>query len=1624
MHKKYCLVITDDHSRFTWVFFLATKDETSVILKNFIKEIENLVDKKVKIIRCDNGTEFKNKAMDEICKEKADSKLPTTFWAEAVSTACYVQNRVLIVKPHNKTPYELFRGIKLALTFMKPFGCHVTILNTLDSFGKFDGKSDEGFFVGYSLSSKAYRVYNTRTKKVEENLHVGFLENKPMLEGKGPTWLFDIDSLTKSMNYVPVTAGTISNESAGKQGDQNADTFPEKDETNQECIVMPIWKDASYFDSSSKTVGNGEPRSAFDEPKHVEDGPSNANDGKDKSEDDSSTKHDNTTDQPVNTAILRLNTAIPRLNTVGSSVNSATPEDMVGPSHSLEAPNNESLHDEYDTEVDLGNILNSYSVPNTPHTRTHINHPLTNVIGDIQSSVQTRRMKEPAPEQGFLSAIYEAKAHEDLHTCLFACFLSQEEPKRISKALSDPAWVEAINKKDKRGIVIRNKARLVTQGHTQEESIDYDEVFAPIARIEAIRLFLAYASFMGFMVYQMDVKSAFLYGQIEKEVYVCQPPRFEDPDYPDKVYRVIKALYGLYQALRAWYETLTNYLLGNGFHRGKIDQTLFIKRQKGDILVVQIYADDIIFGSTKKELCIEFEKLMKDKFQMSSMGELTFFFGLQVQQRKDGIFISQDKYVDEILRKFNYTDVKSSSTPVDLEKTLVKDGDGTDVDEHLYRSMIRSFMYLTTSKPDIMFAVCACARFQVAPKAASHLLAVKRNFRYLKGKPTLGLWYPRDSPFELVAYTDSDYAGATQDRKSTTRGSEYVAAASCCGQDKQRSVVEYADTNCGICYPIMHYLRGGKLHQELTSPEQTASGKDFSNPLIVDSLLKTIWLSMHHIIISLLIHQMANLEFCDKHNMVAYLDKSDGSEGFHKIIDFLNRSHIQYALTKNPTIYISFIKQFWRTATANTRSDGKVEITTTIDGHVKTITEASLRRHLKLEDNDGVPNLPNSDIFEQFALIGYVTDSDKLTFQKGNFSPQWRFRIHTILHYLSPKKTSWEQFSSNIATVIICLATNKTYNFSKMIFEAMVKNIESPHKFLMYPRFIQICLNMQKKHLQPHNRTYDAHLLTNKVFNNMKRLTKGYTGVEVPLFASMLNAPSTSPFIIPSTHEPSPPPTSPSPPSTSIPQQTEPSPAEKEHVLTPRDSPLHVVHLHRSDEGRLQQTEVTNLVTKLFDRIGSLENDLLQTKKIYSTTFTKLIFRVKKLEKQVKTSKARRKAKIVLSEEEDATKDCSKQGRKISDIDQDPNIYLAQDDETHWFQDDIDVQEDSQVLQKQSHDTEVLLDAGEPTELVQDQGSSEKGQPKVSTAKTTLDTVGVSVSTAGVQLSTANIQKASQDQEKQRGVDPTKADPTKVIDWSDPSVIRYHAQLNRPRSVVEVRRNMCKYLCNQGNYKMKDFKGMSYDDIRPIFKRVWDQVNDFVPMDSELESQLRLKRKSKEVQEEPVDTQKIETEEVEEEVQQEDVEAEQTVEKESSKVSGKRRKSLARKKKTSKKQKLDEEETTDYEKEKEDLRIWLIVVPDEEAIVDPEVLHTRYPIMDWASQSLGDMHVYKIIRVVVNTSYHKTFESMLRKFNRQDLVDLHRLVMERFKDKASEGYSLMLWGDLKTMFEPDAEDEV
>ncbi|GJR06655.1 putative ribonuclease H-like domain-containing protein [Tanacetum coccineum] len=697
------------------------------------------------------------------------------------------------------------------------------------------------------------------------------------------------------------------------------------------------------------------------------------------------------------------------------------------------------------------------------------------------------------------------------------------------------------NKKDERGIVVRNKARLVAQGYTQEEGIDYDEVFAPVARIEAIRLFLAYASFMGFIVYQMDVKSAFLYGTIEEEVYVCQPPGFEDPQFPDKVYKVEKALYGLHQAPRAWYETLSTYLLENRFRRGTIDKTLFIKKDKGDILLVQVYVDDIIFGSTKKSLCLEFEQIMHKRFQMSSMGELTFFLGLQVQQKNDGIFISQDKYVADILKKFDFVTVKTASTPMEPNKALVKDEEADNVDVHLYRSMIGSLMYLTASRPDITFVVCACARFQVTPKV-SHLHAVKRIFRYLKGQPKLGLWYPRDSPFDLKAFSDSDYAGASLDRKSITGGEANDVNIQSRMDGRTRNIKQ----KCVMSQTPRQIKRGQdtKIPQSSGHPEKVGD-------------------------------EAVHKDLSDRMERAATTASSLEAEQD-------SDAQTRYALTESPTIYVSLIKQFWQTASASTLENRDMEITATIDGKVKVVSEASIRRHLKLEDYDGISTLHTLEIFKQLALMG-------------------------------SKKTAWEQFSSNIATAIICLDTNRTFKSSKLIFEAMVKNLDGIY--------------------------YGGHSIVSTMLVQGQILQGEGSTIPVKSQHTHISAPSTlqpltSPPSIQTTH------------------------VAEEAATMSHDSPLLRFHSLGSDEDSMTLNELTVLCTTLSKKVKTLESDLKQTKLTYGAAYIKLIMKVKKLEHKVKSSKDRRRVRLVISDDEDNQDYPSKQGRKIAQIDEDEGITL------------------------------------------------------------------------------------------------------------------------------------------------------------------------------------------------------------------------------------------------------------------------------------------------------------------------------------------------------------------------------
>nr|GEZ54237.1 retrovirus-related Pol polyprotein from transposon TNT 1-94 [Tanacetum cinerariifolium] len=320
--------------------------------------------------------------------------------------------------------------------------------------------------------------------------------------------------------------------------------------------------------------------------------------------------------------------------------------------------------------------------------------------------------------------------------------------------------------------VIRNKSRLVAKGYAQKEGVDFEKSFAPVARLEAVRLFIAYAAHKSFTVYQMDVKTSFLYVPLKEVVYVNQPNGFVDLYHPDKVYRLKKALYGLKQAPRAWYDELSNFLVSKGFSKGSIDPTLFITKHRGDILLVQIYVDDIIFGSTNPNLSKQFEKLIHNKFEMSMMGELKFFLGIQIHHSPRGIFINKAKYAQEILIKHGMTSCDSVGTPM-ATKHQDADLSGTSIDQKKYRSMVGALMYLTASRPDIMHATCYCARYQAKP-TEKHLIAVKRIFRSLKYTIHMGLWYPKDTGFELTNFSDSNHAGCLDSRKSTSGGIQFL----------------------------------------------------------------------------------------------------------------------------------------------------------------------------------------------------------------------------------------------------------------------------------------------------------------------------------------------------------------------------------------------------------------------------------------------------------------------------------------------------------------------------------------------------------------------------------------------------------------------------------------------------------------------------------------------------------------------------------------------------------------------------------------------------------------------------------------------------------------------------------
>ncbi|GJX88353.1 putative ribonuclease H-like domain-containing protein [Tanacetum coccineum] len=818
--KKYILVIVDDYSRFTWVYFLHTKDETPEIIKKFIAQAQLNYKAKVCKIRTDNGTEFKNTNLkahyeklgimqqfsiartpqqngvverrNRTLVEAARtmlifSRLPEFLWAEAVATTCFTQNWSIINTRHNKTPYELLRGRKPNVEFFHVFGSLCYPTNDRDDLGKMKPKADIGVFIGYSETSRGFRIYNQCTKRIMETIHVKFDELTTM-DSEHDCLEPELQRLNNH-NLLDETMNTPSKE--------DLDNF-----------FGPMFEE--YFEHQSSDT----PINSAAQPTLVHE------------------------DSPTTSSIIVDKHEVPPVVTTSdkqTSPISLTEFDEFNQEDSANfdgnaqfVPYNPPSHEEIEsstTALEPSNVQNFHQVQPSTHIWTK-DHPLDQVIGDPSKPVMTRQ-----------------RLHTDSEVCMYALTVSTIEPKNIKEAMADHSWIESMqdelnqferlqvwelvprpegkniialkwlwkNKCDAENIVVRNKTRLVAKGYKQEEGIDFEESFAPVARLEAVRMFIAYAAHKNITIFQMDVKTAFLNGPLKEEVYVSQPEGFIDPEFPDRVYRLKKALYVL-------------------------------KRHEGDILLVQVYVDDIIFGSTNPDFSKRFANLMKNNFEMSMMGELKFFLGLQVHQSPRGIFISQSQYAIELLKKHGLDERVSMSTPMATER-LDADLQGTPTDPTTYRRMIGGLMYLTASRPDISFATFVCARYQARP-TVKHLKEVKRIFRYLRQSYNMGLWYPKDSGFELIAYSDADHAGCKDDYKSTSGGlqflggklvswsskkqdctamftaeAEYVSLSACCVQViwmrtqlfdygyKYNRIPMYCDSKSAIaisCNPIQH----------------------------------------------------------------------------------------------------------------------------------------------------------------------------------------------------------------------------------------------------------------------------------------------------------------------------------------------------------------------------------------------------------------------------------------------------------------------------------------------------------------------------------------------------------------------------------------------------------------------------------------------------------------------------------------------------------------------------------------------------------------------------------------------------------------------------------------------------
>nr|GEU94114.1 hypothetical protein [Tanacetum cinerariifolium] len=642
--KKYILVIVDDYSRFIWVKCLRSKDEAPDFIIKFLKMIQVRLKVPVRRIQTDNGTEFVNQTLREYYE--CISHETSVVRSPQQNSVIERRNRTLIEAAH-----------------------------TIENLGKLQPKADICIFIGYASTKKAFQIYNRRTRRIIETIHVDFDELTAMASEQpslGPA-LHEMTPATISLGLMPKLTSLT--------------PFVPSSRKDWDLLFQPL------FDELLTPPPSVDPPAPEVIATIAED------------------NHDIEVAHMGNDPLFGM--PIPE---VASDQSSST----------------DSIH----TIVHLDHQISQH---NSKWTK---DHPLENIIGQLARPVSTR-----------------PQLHEQALFYYYDAFLTSVEPKMYKDALTQSCWIEAMQEK------LNEFERL----EVWELVPRPEKVMVITLKLEAIKIFLAYVSHKNMVIYQMDVKTAFFNGNLWEEVYVRQPNGFVDPDNPNNVYKLKKSLYGLKQASRAWYDMLSSFLISQDFSKGLVDPTLFIRRNGNDLLLVQIYVDDIIFDASILELCDIFDKIMCSKFKMSMMGKNSFFLGPQISQSPGGIFINQSKYALESLKKYGFESCDPVDTPMVEKSKLDEDKEGKVVDPSHYRGMIGTLLYLIASRTDLQFTICMCVRYQARP-IEKHLHAVKRIFRYLRETVNRGLWYPKDSLIALTAFADADHAGY-QDTCRSTYGS-------------------------------------------------------------------------------------------------------------------------------------------------------------------------------------------------------------------------------------------------------------------------------------------------------------------------------------------------------------------------------------------------------------------------------------------------------------------------------------------------------------------------------------------------------------------------------------------------------------------------------------------------------------------------------------------------------------------------------------------------------------------------------------------------------------------------------------------------------------------------------------